>query len=222
MPVGEGLLKQATARGTARNEKSPAAKTIKGETTAFPRRKLLLLQAENWKKTKTASRQLTRIVAAQRKANRLPFRQSMSVFIPQIVTVFHILIPVEMPYLYFSTYHQNESGEQMAGTESPSGLEKKVQGEITARQGLFNTYKNSVIHQPTTLDEFYYQFASDKDSFEDRNTRNKDQVVTKYLRRGVDMEKERFWPLLRVSQLWIWTIDESMFSITFNHALITC
>ncbi|KAJ4226298.1 hypothetical protein NW759_004884 [Fusarium solani] len=115
---------------------------------------------------------------------------------------------IEMPYLYFSTYHQNESGEQMAGTESPSGLEKKVQGEITARQGLFNTYKNSVIHQPTTLDEFYYQFASDKDSFEDRNTRNKDQVVTKYLRRGVDMEKERFWPLLRVSQLWIWTIDE--------------
>lgn len=127
-----------------------------------------------------------------------------------------------MPYLYFSTYHQNESGEQMTGTESPSDLEKKVQDEITARQGLFNAYKNSVIHQPTTLDEFYYQFASDKDSVEDRNTRNKDQVVTKYLRRGVDMEKERFWPLLRVSQLWIWTIDDSMFPLTFNHALIAC
>ncbi|RSL93591.1 hypothetical protein CEP52_013157 [Fusarium oligoseptatum] len=66
---------------------------------------------------------------------------------------------------------------------------------------------NSVVHQPTTLDEFYYQFASDKDSVEDKNTRNKDQVVTKYLQRR-DIKEQRFWPLLRVGQLWIWTIDE--------------
>lgn len=82
MPVGEDLLKQATARGTTRSEKSPAAKTIKGESKAFPQKTLLLLQGENRKKIKTASRQSTRIMAAQRKANPLPCRQSMSVFIP--------------------------------------------------------------------------------------------------------------------------------------------
>lgn len=100
-------------------------------------------------------------------------------------------------------------------------LEKKLQAEIDIRQELFRAYENSVIHQPTTLDEFYYQFASDKDSTGDRNLRNKDQVVTKYLPHG-DMEKQRFWPLLRVSQLWVWTIDESIFPITFNRALIAC
>ncbi|KAI8723086.1 hypothetical protein NCS52_00163600 [Fusarium sp. LHS14.1] len=117
-----------------------------------------------------------------------------------------------MPYLYFSTYHQNESGEEMtkdqkAGAEDPSDLEKKVQAEIQLRQGLFKAYKKSVIHQPTTLDEFYYQFASDENSVKDQNWRNKDQVVTKYLQ-GPDIKKQRFWPLLRVSQLWVWTIDE--------------
>ncbi|KAM6534117.1 hypothetical protein FALCPG4_007054 [Fusarium falciforme] len=117
-----------------------------------------------------------------------------------------------MPYLYFSTYHQSESGEPMtdeqrASTKTPLDLEKKVQDEIEMREALFEAYQKSVIHQPTTFDEFYYQFASDKDSVGDRNSRNKDQVVTKYLQ-GLDIKKQRFWPLLRVSQLWIWTIDD--------------
>lgn len=150
----------------------------------------------------------------------------MSVFTAQAFTHFHILTPVKMPYLYFSKYHQSESGQQKegdqtAGASSPSTDEKKIQDEIRMRQELFKVYRNWVIHQPTTLDEFYYQFASDEDSVRDRNSRNKDQVVTKYLRRGADMGKERFWPLLRVSQLWIWTIDESMLPTTFNHALAT-
>ncbi|KAL6352541.1 hypothetical protein LRP88_14311 [Fusarium phalaenopsidis] len=114
---------------------------------------------------------------------------------------------IYMPYLYFSTYHQIESGKRMTGTETQSDLEKKVQAEIEMRDALFEAYRKSVIHQPTTLDEFYYQFASDKDSVGDRDSRNKDQVVTKYLQ-GLDIKKQRFWPLLRVSQLWIWTIDD--------------
>ncbi|RSL79740.1 hypothetical protein BHE90_001537 [Fusarium euwallaceae] len=112
-----------------------------------------------------------------------------------------------MPYLYFSTYHQSESGEQMADTEDPSDFEKKIQHEVKMRQELFKAYENSVIHQPTTLDEFYYQFASDIISVMDRNSRNKDQVITKSLGRR-DIKEQRFWPLLRVSQLWVWTIDE--------------
>ncbi|KAJ4149121.1 hypothetical protein NW754_000560 [Fusarium falciforme] len=122
-----------------------------------------------------------------------------------------------MPYLYFSTYHQNESGEEM--TEDPSDVEKRIQAEINIRQELFNAYAKSVIHQPTTLDEFYYQFASDKNSVKDRNWRNKDQVVTKYLQ-GLDIKKKRFWPLLRVSQLWVWTIDENEFPGAFGNASV--
>lgn len=88
--------------------------------------------------------------------------------------------------------------------------EKKVLDEISRRQRLFKAYENSVTHQPTTLDEFYYQFSSDKDSIRDRNSRNKDQVVTKYLLRG-GIATDRYWPLLRVSQLWVWIVNEGMF-----------
>ncbi|RMI95255.1 hypothetical protein CDV36_016417, partial [Fusarium kuroshium] len=119
---------------------------------------------------------------------------------------------IYMPYLYFSTYHQSESDDHtardhMASKEGPSKDEKRVRDEIMIRQELFKAYEDSVIHQPATLDEFYYQFASDADSLRDQNSRNKDQVVTKYLQ-GRDFGKQRFWPLLRVSQLWVWTIDE--------------
>ncbi|KAJ4315375.1 hypothetical protein N0V84_008384 [Fusarium piperis] len=128
-----------------------------------------------------------------------------------VVTLFHSLMPDKMPYLYFSTYHHSESDDKR--TKDPLDDEKKVQeekkvkNEINMRKELFTAYEDSVIHQPTTLDEFYYQFASDEDSVRDRNSRNKDQVATKYQLPG-GTEKERFWPLLRVSQLWIWTIDE--------------
>ncbi|KAI6758608.1 hypothetical protein HG530_010848 [Fusarium avenaceum] len=120
------------------------------------------------------------------------------------------LSAIYMPYLYFSTYHKSESQEQMETAALPSELrskEKKVLDEISRRQRLFKAYENSVTHQPTTLDEFYYQFSSDKDSVGDRNSRNKDQVVTKYLLRG-GIATDRYWPLLRVSQLWVWIVNE--------------
>lgn len=103
--------------------------------------------------------------------------------------------------------------EQKASTKAPSDLERKVLAEIEMRDALFKAYQESVIHQPTTLDEFYYQFALDGKSIEDRNKRNKDQVVTRYLRQEA-VENEICWPLLRVSQLWIWIIDESTFPYT--------
>ncbi|RSL93024.1 hypothetical protein CDV31_014904 [Fusarium ambrosium] len=118
---------------------------------------------------------------------------------------------IYMPYLYFSTYHQSESGEKTADEQTvrpkdPSGVEQNIQDELKMLQSLFKAYKHSVIHQPTTLDEFYYQFASDEESIKDRNSRNKDQVITRCLQsRGV--KTPRYWPLLRVSQLWVWTIN---------------
>lgn len=132
-----------------------------------------------------------------------------------IVTLFGSLIPVKMPYLYPSTYHRSESGEQTTNdpsdnqTQETAQDEEKVPGEIKMRQELFKAYESSTIHQPATLDEFYYQFASDAESVQDRKLRNKDQAITKYLVHE-DIEKQRFWPLLRVGQLWIWTIDNSV------------
>ncbi|KAH9240602.1 hypothetical protein K456DRAFT_1719835 [Colletotrichum gloeosporioides 23] len=115
---------------------------------------------------------------------------------------------IYMPYLYFSTYHKGESDRDSwpkIGTKSPE--ERLVLDEIDLRQSLFAAYKDSVIHQPTTLDEFYYHFASDNDSRRDRDFRNKDQVITKYLKPGGKQELN-YWPVLRVSQVWIWIIDE--------------
>jgi hypothetical protein len=126
-------------------------------------------------------------------------------------------MPVEMPNLYFSTYHRSERHDQIEPSTLPSEPEKRVLAEINMRQKLFEAYKDSVIHQPTTLDEFYYQFSLEKDSIEDKNLRNRNQVVTKYLRRG-GIEKQRHWPLLRVSQLWVWTIDESVSHMASSHA----
>ncbi|KAJ0310680.1 hypothetical protein Brms1b_008633 [Colletotrichum noveboracense] len=114
----------------------------------------------------------------------------------------------KMPYLYFSTYHKGESDRDSGpkiGTKSPE--ERLVLDEIDLRQSLFAAYKDSVIHQPATLDEFYYHFASDNDSRRDRDFRNKDQVITKYLKPGGKQELN-YWPVLRVSQVWIWIIDE--------------
>ncbi|KAF3810301.1 hypothetical protein GCG54_00002759 [Colletotrichum gloeosporioides] len=104
---------------------------------------------------------------------------------------------IYMPYLYFSTYHESEgdrSSRPKTDTTSPD--KRLVLEQIDLRQSLFAAYKDSVIHQPATLDEFYYHFASDNDSREDRDLRNKDQVITKYLKAG-DKRKLKYWPVLR-------------------------
>ncbi|KAK1851264.1 hypothetical protein CCHR01_06104 [Colletotrichum chrysophilum] len=64
------------------------------------------------------------------------------------------------------------------------------------------------VHFSPTLDEHYYHFAmGDAASQEDRDLRNENQVITKYLyRKGLD--KQVSWKVLRVNQLWAWTIHE--------------
>ena len=64
-----------------------------------------------------------------------------------------------------------------------------------------------VVHGSRTLDEYYYQFASDKDyQQEDIDKRNRDQVVTRWLHRGKKIDELHSWVLLRVDQLWLWII----------------
>ncbi|KAK7427617.1 hypothetical protein QQZ08_005892 [Neonectria magnoliae] len=142
-----------------------------------------------------------------------------------------------MPYLYFSIYHNSESGPSEKTHESNTNSQqtnpptenrgqreqnkpptdpptqnkgdssKPVPDEIALGQKLFKAYKNEVIHQPSTLDEFYYHFATDEESRLDQKERNRTQVVTKYLR-GQEVQDWVTWPLLRVSQLWIWVIED--------------
>ncbi|RFN54930.1 ankyrin repeat protein [Fusarium flagelliforme] len=116
-----------------------------------------------------------------------------------------------MPYLEFSFYHRDEDNvctedySQSAAVKSLDATENKILGDLKKRNTLLNAYKASAFHEPSTLDEFYYHFADD--SNEERNMRNRTQVVTKYLYPN-GLEGRNYWPLLRVSQLWIWIIDD--------------
>ncbi|CAG9982986.1 unnamed protein product [Clonostachys byssicola] len=97
----------------------------------------------------------------------------------------------------------------------------KFKQEQQKHRELLNIYKDSVIHGSPTLDEWYYHFGPD--SHIDKDHRNKDQVVSKFLE-GVkrlnqntngtmpsdenkkysdDLSSSTF---LRVNQLWVWTI----------------
>ena len=67
--------------------------------------------------------------------------------------------------------------------------------------------KSQVIHGSRTLDEYYYQFASDKDYQQEYiDKRNRDQVVTRWLHRSEDIDSLQSWSVLRVDQLWLWII----------------
>ena len=114
-----------------------------------------------------------------------------------------------MPFLEFSIYHRDE--DQASSNSTYKGDDRlldetKILNGLKKRKSLLNAYKNSPFHGPSTLDEFYYHFTDD--SNEEKTMRNRTQVVTKYLHPN-GLEGQNYWPLLRVSQLWIWIIDES-------------
>ncbi|KAJ3536507.1 hypothetical protein NM208_g5691 [Fusarium decemcellulare] len=116
-----------------------------------------------------------------------------------------------MPYLSFSTYRtQDKEGHN----DSASGrFKNQDKGESRSsrrrerRRALFRAYEGERFHASSTLDEYYYHFAKDDESAMDQDSRNEDQVVTKYLRTQ-GLEDDTAWPLLRVNQLWAWTIGE--------------
>lgn len=139
---------------------------------------------------------------------------------------------IQMPYFCFSTCH-DEARDKLTDSE-----------RIKAYQALLNGYQDSVIHESPTLDEWYYHFAMDKNSAEDKSMRNREQVVTKFLKeqektKEVESElsatrntyvvgqvNERLetvksgsddhWTVLRVNQIWIWTFANSALSITWH------
>ncbi|KAJ3549020.1 hypothetical protein NM208_g720 [Fusarium decemcellulare] len=106
---------------------------------------------------------------------------------------------VYMPYLAFSKYFPTNSNEPSQREDSYNQLLK--------------VYKGGALHQSPTLDEAYYHFASDGVSKKEQDVRNRSQVVTKYLKEEKDLRGG--WTLIRVKQLWIWTIlDEWVITAT--------
>ena len=136
-----------------------------------------------------------------------------------------------MPFPGFST-HFPDIDRSDCSTEVHEALEQRGVGATIPKQlqGAFKEYKDlikmytdggSVIHGSATLDESYYHFApDDPDAQKDRRDRNRTQVVTKHLHpenhsqashfEGSDMKTLRSWPTIRVNQIWIWTIANSM------------
>ncbi|KAJ4195704.1 hypothetical protein NW755_001867 [Fusarium falciforme] len=121
-----------------------------------------------------------------------------------------------MPYFCFSTYYPNDA--------SLCEKQTKFKDMKTAYEDLKGA-QSPVIHESPTLDEWYYQFATDDESQKDRRRRNKSQVVTKAIEwnkstkdsdktpkksdeEGKGNEAENF-KLVRVNQLWAWTIANS-------------
>lgn len=123
-----------------------------------------------------------------------------------------------MPYFCFSTYYKH----------GPSpGQKQHKSAEMKKEYERLDDSKSSVIHESPTLDEWYYQFATDKSSKDDRDRRNESQVVTRAMKgrestkavvertkegkKGAkkDGKKEPGeWTLIRVNQLWAWTIAD--------------
>lgn len=126
-----------------------------------------------------------------------------------------------MPFLSFATQtedlhncHQDSNQEADKGRDGP--------GQKSER--LIKAYKGSVIHSSATLDEVYYHFdLNDTEAQKDRKERNRSQVVTRQL--VPTKEKSRLpgepraepWPLLRVNQIWIWTIDNSKYASVLSY-----
>ncbi|KAL3291157.1 ankyrin repeat protein [Colletotrichum asianum] len=122
-----------------------------------------------------------------------------------------------MPFLVVGQYDHEKEHTQHDGTPEATSFprpQSMEQPELAfQRQDLFSAYKTSVLHDSPTLDEHYYHFAEDKDSARDRLDRNVTQVITKYLSPGSKVGGKRQKPqkpqtILRVSQLWAWTIGD--------------
>ncbi|KAG6368369.1 hypothetical protein INS49_002574 [Diaporthe citri] len=90
--------------------------------------------------------------------------------------------------------------ERRDGTRDEMNQEDGIQAaKSTAASAIY------IIHRSPTLDEWYYHFdLSDLESTKDKDQRNESQVVHKYLPK--DDKKQTHWPLIRVNQLWIWTL----------------
>ncbi|KAF4785494.1 hypothetical protein HER10_EVM0006852 [Colletotrichum scovillei] len=129
---------------------------------------------------------------------------------------------VYMPYLSYATQCREEEGEEPFSPtpdveDDPKNVLQALRAEKYKYEQLLSTYKPGVIHGSSTLDEWYYHFASDQEASKDRKARNESQVVTKGLPGKI--EDKDFWPLIRVNQLWIWTIADKWLITASSHPI---
>ncbi|KAF4943187.1 hypothetical protein FGADI_13572 [Fusarium gaditjirri] len=108
-----------------------------------------------------------------------------------------------MPYLVYSTHCRD--WKQGRSTES-----HELQKSYADYDYLMQSYEGQQQHGSPTLDEWYYQFAQDdQEATDDQEKRNESQVVSKYLKETEDASsnfRRNQWTVVRVNQLWIWTI----------------
>ncbi|KAF3810601.1 Protein fem-1-like A-B [Colletotrichum gloeosporioides] len=83
-------------------------------------------------------------------------------------------------------------------------------------QKLLDEFKGKTIHGSSTLDESYYHFGEDPESAKDKVRRNKSQVVTDIWRTE---ELGSYWLLVRVNQLWVWTINNRWLISASSHPI---
>lgn len=116
-----------------------------------------------------------------------------------------------MPYLTFSTEVQDETDKPDRNRQPDEALKSLKKAKWRYNQ-LIGQYSSEVVHGSPTLDEAYYHFASDLESDTERQHRNKTQVITTLLRsdKTIGEKYQSYWKLLRVNQLWVWVIDNSM------------
>ncbi|SCO82806.1 uncharacterized protein FRV6_07019 [Fusarium oxysporum] len=124
---------------------------------------------------------------------------------------------IYMPYLSFSTYcpdgeeyHKEDQTHKSKTHKEEPEVHEACKKAKERYENLLGEYNGSAFHGFPTLDEWYYQFAPDDksklESEDDRQVRNKSQVITKGLNPyGI---KSEHWRLLRVNQLWLWAIGD--------------
>ncbi|KAK1847433.1 hypothetical protein CCHR01_09959 [Colletotrichum chrysophilum] len=100
--------------------------------------------------------------------------------------------------------------------DEESNYAKRLLKTQDTYQVLLDEYKGKIIHGSSTLDESYYHFGDDPGSIEDRMRRNKTQVVTEIWRKK---RLGSYWLLIRVNQLWIWTINNRWLISASSHPI---
>ncbi|ETS82476.1 hypothetical protein PFICI_04352 [Pestalotiopsis fici W106-1] len=141
---------------------------------------------------------------------------------------------VYMPFLAFSTLTGTMKSEDRKEDENWPVLSKIAERRIDEIGGkyrnLIDKYDGSqTVHGCATLDEAYYHFSPEMGEpgvATDCISRNRSQVVTKhFLRRSnkslptndaPDTDKT-YWPILRVNQIWIWTIANKWLISATSH-----
>ncbi|KAI1775281.1 hypothetical protein F4818DRAFT_441378 [Hypoxylon cercidicola] len=119
-----------------------------------------------------------------------------------------------MPFLSFATQTEDHGVSHQGANKAQDGPSEKSKRLIAA-------YKRSVVHSSATLDEAYYHFeAGEMKAQGDRYHRNRTQVVTKQLEQKMPEGSQHpmeHWPLLRVNQIWIWTIANKWVICATSH-----